>query len=107
MLMTLLLGQHKRRDRIVAIARQLQGLLLIGQPIVESLPRSLWLAIGVLVVFQDLDKFFVVERGRVLDDHADVFVVKLALELGHELLVLQNDRLAQMMDRVRAQKGSP
>ena len=105
MLMILPMRQHEGRRGIMPVARELESLILVGQTIVEPFTRSVLLAVGILVVFEHLYQLFVVHGSRVLDDDAYVLMIKGACKLGHELLVLEDDGFAEVVDRMRLEEG--
>ena len=98
---------ENRNHAVVVVACQLSRLGLLNESPVEVFVGCLDFAVGVLECFHKFGKLLAVELGDVLEDHADITRVETPCELLVVSFILQNDGLAEIVDRRCIQNGSP
>lgn len=81
------------------VAAELDGQLLIDQPVVEAFVARLVFAVSILVGLHELTELLAVELRDVLENHADVLRIERAFVLGVVGRVLEDYSLAEVVDR--------
>ena len=91
---------------VMSVSRKFLGDLFISQSEIETVIRCFLGLVIILVSFHVLLEFFIIESSNILDNHDHVSRVVRTEESFFELLVFQNNRFAEVVDRMSLKKLS-